>query len=212
MSARAKRPGTVRNHPVLKQNYGARGRKGKLSFFGTVEVLFLKRTHTRKIALCGVIAALYAAVTIQTAAISYGPVQVRIAEGLCLMPMLLPETVWGLALGCLMANLVAGVGTLDLVVGTAATLIAAALIRRCRQVWAAPLILAGVNGLLVGAMLAWVYTPEAFWVGFGSMAVSVAAGELIAGYLVGVPLFRAMKRITGKKNRRSSCDSDPGGT
>ena len=55
-----------------------------------------------------VIAALYAAVTLLLAPISYGPLQLRVAEALTLLPILTPAAVPGLFVGCLAANLLGG--------------------------------------------------------------------------------------------------------
>ena len=84
----------------------------------------------RNLALGGMVAALYAALTVLLAPLSYGPVQLRFSEGLTLLPYFLPEAVPGLAVGCLIANLFGGYGAVDVVVGTGATLLAAVLTRR----------------------------------------------------------------------------------
>ncbi|MBS6367087.1 MAG: QueT transporter family protein, partial [Clostridiales bacterium] len=51
---------------------------------------------TRQIALCGLIAAVYAALTVATSWMAYGPFQFRIAEALCVLPAFLPITSLGL--------------------------------------------------------------------------------------------------------------------
>ena len=71
----------------------------------------------RTLALGGMVAALYAALTVLLAPLSYGPVQLRFSEGLTLLPYFLPEAVPGLAAGCLIANLFGGYGAVDVVVG-----------------------------------------------------------------------------------------------
>lgn len=50
---------------------------------------------TRQIALCGLIAAVYAALTVSTSWIAYGPFQFRIAEALCVLPPFCPSPRWG---------------------------------------------------------------------------------------------------------------------
>ena len=72
-----------------------------------------------------IIAALYAAITLLLAPISYGEVQVRIAEALTLLPILLPEAVPALTIGCLLANILGGTTIFDILFGTLATLLAA---------------------------------------------------------------------------------------
>ena len=54
------------------------------------------KTNTRMIALNGVLAALYAAVTLATASFAYGPIQFRVADALCVLPFFAPSTSIGL--------------------------------------------------------------------------------------------------------------------
>lgn len=70
--------------------------------------------------------------------LTFGPIQVRFSEALCLLPFLFPETAWGLGVGCLIANLFSPYGALDIVVGSLSTLIAALLTARCSPWTAAP--------------------------------------------------------------------------
>ena len=72
-----------------------------------------------------VIAALYVVLTMVFAPISFGPVQVRIAEALCILPMFTPAAIPGLFIGCLIANLIGGGIILDVIFGSIATLIGA---------------------------------------------------------------------------------------
>lgn len=78
----------------------------------------------RFITRSALIAALYALLTILTQPISYGPIQFRVSEALCVLPLIIPESVVGLTVGCLIANIF-GNGIFDIVLGTAATLLAA---------------------------------------------------------------------------------------
>lgn len=81
---------------------------------------------TKILARAGVAGALYTVLTIVLAPISYGPIQFRLAEALTLLPLVFPETSVGLTIGCLIANIYGG-NPLDMVLGTVATLISAAL-------------------------------------------------------------------------------------
>ena len=67
--------------------------------------MFKKLLTPRSLCMSAVIAALYAALTLLLAPISYGPIQLRLSEALTLLPMLLPQAVPGLFVGCLIANL-----------------------------------------------------------------------------------------------------------
>ncbi len=64
-----------------------------------------KETLTvRKLARCAVVAALYVALCLGLAPFSYGAVQVRVAEALCLLPLFGPEYILGVTRGCALAN------------------------------------------------------------------------------------------------------------
>ena len=77
--------------------------------------------------LAAVVGGVYAALTCLLPGPSYGPVQLRVAEGLAVLPYLFPAATPGLTAGCLVANLLSPYGPFDLVVGTAATGLAALL-------------------------------------------------------------------------------------
>ena len=124
------------------------------------------KTNTRMIALNGVLAALYAAVTLATASFAYGPIQFRVADALCVLPFFAPSTSIGLFLGCLAANLFSPVSALDIVIGSAATLAGCLAAARVKHKWLVPLPTILANTIMVGAMLACVYTPDALEKGF----------------------------------------------
>lgn len=154
----------------------------------------MKKLTTKQLALSGIVAGLYAAITILTASFAYGNIQFRIADAMCLLVVLEPSLTIGLTLGCLIANIFSTVSVLDIVIGTAATLLGCLLTVRLRKTWLLPLPTILANAILVGAMLAFVLTPEAFWSGFAVMGAEVAAGEIAVLYLLGVPLYLFLKK------------------
>ncbi len=151
------------------------------------------KCNTRTLALCGIVAALYAVITIIWP-LSYGTVQFRLTEALCVLPAFVPVTSFGLFVGCLVANLFSTVSAIDIVVGSAATLIGCLLTTRCRRLWAIPLPTVLVNTVLVGAELAWVFTPDALVRGFVVNAAGVAFGEAVVMYALGLPLAVYLRR------------------
>lgn len=150
--------------------------------------MFRRSVSTRSLCLSAIIAALYAALTLCLPALSYGAVQCRLSEALTLLPMVLPQAVPGLAIGCLVSNLLSPVGLWDALFGTLATLLAGLFTHKLRQ---QPLLAAACpvvcNGLIVGGMLSVVYQlPVLFAV------AEVAAGEALA-VAIGYVLMRALK-------------------
>ena len=77
----------------------------------------------RKLARCGMVAALYVVLCMALQPFSYGAVQVRVAEALCLLPVFGAEYIFGVVLGCFLANLL-GSTIVDVIFGTLATLLA----------------------------------------------------------------------------------------
>jgi len=147
------------------------------------------KNHIRALALNGVLAALYAAVTIVTASFAYGPIQFRVADALCVLPFFAPSTSLGLFTGCLIANLFSPVSTLDIVIGSAATLAGCLIAGRMKHKWLCPLPTILANTVMVGAMLACVYTPDALLTGFLTMGAQVAIGEAAVMAALGLPLI-----------------------
>ena len=151
------------------------------------------KLNTRTIALSGIVAAVYAVITIVWP-LSYGSVQFRLSEALCILPAFVPVTGIGLTVGCFVANLFSTVSALDIVIGTLATAIGCLFTTRCKKVWTMPLPTVISNTVLVGAMLAWVYSPDALLQGFVVNAAGVAFGELVVLYALGVPLAVLLKK------------------
>ena len=162
--------------------------------------------NVRKIAFAGVIAALYAALTVAVAPIAYGPLQFRVAEALCILPFFFPAAVPGLFIGCIIANLLSPYGMLDVVVGSVASLLAALCTMQIGKAGRGRLldkVLACMppvlfNAVFIGALIAW------FMVGFGEFGAYMAAfainglqvgfGQLVVLYALGLPLLIYLPR------------------
>ncbi|HSK69754.1 MAG TPA: QueT transporter family protein [Candidatus Limnocylindria bacterium] len=142
----------------------------------------------RYLASAGIVAALYAALTLLFAPISFSQVQFRVAEALTLLPVLSRASVPGLFLGCLAANFLAGQPWQDVVFGSLATLAAAALTRMLRRsVWLAALMPVLLNAAVVGSVLHVVYGLPLLL-----SVLTVGAGEAAVCYLLGVPLVKVL--------------------
>ena len=170
----------------------------------------MKHLSIRHIATAAVVGALYVVLTYfgSIFGVTFGPVQCRFSEALCVLPFLFPETAWGLGIGCLISNIISPYGVPDMVIGSLTTLSAALLTARCRSRYLAPAPPVILNGLFVGGMLAWYEAGfgPAFGAAFLLNGLSVAAGEAVACYGLGllllwylpkIPFFR---RMMGNRN------------
>ncbi len=153
----------------------------------------LKPSFTvRNLTTAAVIAALYAALTLLFAPISYGPVQFRIAEALTVLPVLLPQAAPGLALGCFAANLLGGASPWDVGFGTLATLLAALLTRRLRaRLWLAAAMPVVCNAVIVGLVLHFTLSDVLLW----PTILTVGLGEAAVVGALGVPLLLGLRRV-----------------
>ena len=152
------------------------------------------RFTTRQIAVCGIVAAVYAVITVITAPLSYGLMQFRLSEALVALCAIEPFLGVGITLGCFLANLFSTVTALDVVVGTAATALACLWTARCRRTWLVPVPNILINALLVGSMLALVLFPQQPLAGFCTAFLQVGLGELAVMYGLGLPLYLFAKR------------------
>ncbi len=151
----------------------------------------------RSLCISAVIAALYTALTLVLAPISYGNIQCRISEAMTLLPILFPEAIPGLFIGCLLSNIFGGAMMVDIVLGSLTTLAAAILTWRLGQnKWAAAMPPVLLNGLVVGAIVHYCYAPA---VPLVLCMLEVAIGEAIAVYVLGIALITALNKINIQK-------------
>ena len=152
----------------------------------------MKDPRTAKLAQGAIIAALYVALTIVFAPISFREVQVRIAEALTILPLFSGAAVPGLFIGCLLANFIGGAAVPDIIFGSLATLIGAVggyLLRKNR--WLVPLPTVLSNTIIVPFVLRYGYGVELPIV---LMMVYVAVGEIISCYGLGELLATVLQK------------------
>lgn len=149
-----------------------------------------KYLTTKTLCVSAAVAAIYAVVTWLLAPITYGPVQCRVSEALTLLPLILPQSIPGLFVGCVIANVLGGCSILDIVFGSLTTLVAALLTYALRK---KPLIAAlppvVLNGLVVGVILN-VTANAPLW----ETILWVSVGEAAAVYALGFLLLEALKK------------------
>jgi uncharacterized membrane protein len=140
----------------------------------------------------GMIAAVYVVLTMAFLPISFGPIQFRISEALCILPYFTPVAIPGLFVGCLISNILGGSVPMDVIFGSLATLIGAIgswHVRRYKWAVCLPPILA--NTIIVPWVLKIAYGAEEM-VPF--MMVTVGIGEILAIGVLGNLLLAALDR------------------
>lgn len=155
----------------------------------------MKKEKLAHLAQSGIIAAVYAALTLLFSPLSFGLSQLRVSEGLCILPHFTPAAVPGLFLGCVIANIFGGFGLLDIVCGSLATLFAAYATYKIKNKWLVPLPAVLANAVIVGAELAYLMNVP-FW----QAALGVGAGQAISCYVIGMPLLFALEKLQQKRN------------
>ena len=151
----------------------------------------MRNPKTLRIAVSAVIAAAYAALTIALAPISYGAVQFRVSEVLTIMPFLVPSTVTGIFVGCILANLMGGNHILDVVFGSLATLLGALGTRKLRNAHPllAPVPPIIANTLIVPFVLRYAYGIPG---PIPLMMLTVGIGEVLSCGVLGMLLYFAL--------------------
>jgi len=158
----------------------------------------MKKINARYITQSAIIAALYVTLTLVFRPISFGPIQVRVAEALCILPFFTPAAVPGLFIGCLIGNgLGSNLGPMDVVLGSLATLVSAYLASKIKKGWLLPLPAVIINTFVVGFVLYYALGADLagdfpFLIA-GSLyltaSASVFIGQTIACYGGGLLLF-----------------------
>lgn len=159
-------------------------------------VFTMKNTQKiRSITLSALIAALYTVLTLIAAALGFssGVIQVRISEALTVLPYFTPAAVSGLTVGCFISNLLTGGAPADILLGTAATLVAAIFTRLLRKAHPvlSPLPPIIVNTLTVPWILRYGYGLIG---GIPYFMLTVGIGELISCGVLGLMLLYALKK------------------
>lgn len=149
------------------------------------KVLFL--THA------AMIAAIYVVLTLVFQAISFGEIQVRIAEALTILPAFTPAAIPGLFIGCIIGNIFGGSILPDIIFGSLATLIGACFtyLLRKQNKYLAPLPPIISNTVVVPFVLRYAY---GFNLPIPFMMLTVGIGEIISCGVLGMIVYTALAK------------------
>jgi uncharacterized membrane protein len=149
------------------------------------------RSKSLELAQGAVIAALYVVLTLVFAPISFGEMQLRVAEALTILPLFTTAAIPGLFVGCVIANMLGGAIIWDVIFGSIATLIGAVfgyMLRKNRWLVPIPAILS--NTVIVPFVLKYGYGVEApipllmLYILIGEIGGCYVLGELLATVLM----------------------------
>jgi hypothetical protein len=169
--------------------------------------------ETSELSLAVVFSSLYAVLVAVLSIISFGPVQLRIAD--CLIPLAALfgwPAIAGVTIGCLIGNAYVWLGPQDVVFGTIANLIAATIIFALRKRQFLACVLGSLPiGIIVGGYL-WLFfgfqPPDIFGLQlpmWGSMIISITISTLIAMAGIGYVLLKTLSNssfVNALKSRR----------
>ncbi|MDD4292116.1 MAG: QueT transporter family protein [Clostridia bacterium] len=148
------------------------------------------KNATRLICINATVAALYVVFTVILGSFGYGILQLRIAEALTILPALAPHTMFGLAIGCAIANIASPFGIWDIAIGSLITLLAGFLTSKIKNPF-----LAALPPILLNA----IFLPV-LWIALGSDEVyiynvlSLTVSQSVVLYALGIPLFYFAKK------------------
>lgn len=164
----------------------------------------------KRLCRAGVIAALYVALTYAFGALSYqGVLQIRPAEALCVLPLLFPEAVPALYVGCMLANLASPFFVYDVLLGSLVTLVASLItytVGRCVKNLPLKIGLGGLapvalNALIIPLIIVFLCgdtagrsVAAAYW----TFAASLCLTEAVWVYGLGLPVFLTTLKMQKK--------------
>ncbi len=160
--------------------------------------------NIRYLTKASLIAAIYVIlVLLQTlpfpiASLTFGPIQLRIAEGLALLPLVEAAAVPGVFVGCLIANLLiapySGFGLIDIFGGSLVTLLAAYLTSKMKNKITGIIPPVVLNGLIVSIWVSYFTKVPYIYTVLG-----VGGGELASVAIFGSVLLYVYEKATNFK-------------
>ena len=160
--------------------------------------------NTKRLVRAAMVAAIYVVLCLVLVPFSYGAVQVRLAEMLCLLPVFGAEYIVAVTLGCFLANLL-GSTLVDVVFGTTATLAACLVTYAVRKVRVGGLAIPAAvppivsNAVIVGALELTFFLPGV--TGTAALAawnaLTVGIGEVVSCGILGVALVKLIESNAG---------------
>ena len=162
----------------------------------------MRKFTPREMAAAAIVAAMYTVMGYfgNVFGLTFGPIQIRFAEALTVLPFLFPAAAPGLAIGCLLTNLLSPYGPIDVVLGTLATAIAAWWTVKMPRWYLAGIPPIVMNLIVLPPMWAWTEVGgfgAGFWGAWTYNAVTFVIGEVVACYVLGTILLKVLPKVPG---------------
>ncbi|KNF09877.1 protein of unknown function DUF988 [Gottschalkia purinilytica] len=159
--------------------------------------------NTKFITKASAIAAIYVILVlleIPLGTLAFGNIQIRIAEGLTLLPLIESAAIPGVFVGCIISNIilasVSGLGAIDIIGGSLVTLIAAYITSKMpnKVLGSLPPII--LNGLIVSIWVSYFLN-----IPYLITSISIGIGELIAVSVFGNVAIYVYNKVMKNANR-----------
>lgn len=132
------------------------------------------------------------------ATLTFGPIQLRLAEGLVLLPLVESAAIPGVFVGCLLSNLLlasySGFGLIDIIGGSLVTLVAAILTSKMKSKITGIIPPVLLNGLIVSIWVSYFTRVPYIYT-----AIGITIGELVSVGIFGSLFLYVYEKATNFK-------------
>ncbi|UOW69104.1 QueT transporter family protein [Paraclostridium bifermentans] len=153
-------------------------------------------TNIKKLVTTALVAAIYATLTLVLGAISYGPIQFRFAEIMVLLPFIKKDYMWGLTIGCFLANIIGPYGVPDIIFGTTATFLSVYAVYMTSKIMDGKkyaLLVSSIWPTVINAIIIGIMLNIFFGLPLMLSMAQVGFGQFVVITIIGVPLYKSLE-------------------
>lgn len=153
-------------------------------------------TNIKKLVTTALVAAIYATLTLVLGAISYGPIQFRVAEIMVLLPFIKKDYIWGLTIGCFLANIIGPYGVPDIIFGTTATFLSVCAVYMTSKMMDGKkysLLVSSIWPTVINAIIIGIMLNIFFGLPLMLSMAQVGFGQFVVITIIGVPLYKSLE-------------------
>ncbi len=160
---------------------------------------------TKNLSLSGIVASLYVVLSLVTFPIASGSLQLRLSEGLTLLPLILPQSIVGVFVGCLLSNIITGCLFFDVVLGSLITLFAGFgtfFVGRIIKNGTLKVFIGGLFPILFNALLLpliWVKCYGVIDYVYPIQALVLFVSQSISVYVLGIPTIKLAEKLLNNR-------------